>query len=261
MSLLRPSSFVNPLIYASRETNKAVRGKTELWAVVQANARHARDVADAVDARDLQEVKRIVDRAKLTRHEFLSVCDRLGFRTRNETDESEDGNSPSDEGEEAARPTTVLGDPPAAGVTPTSARAAPGGAKTSPEDQVIAVVDPASLLGKVPVFFLDAEGRGGTTALALATIENDAETVRRLIKEVSADCKFLIVTPGRDRIVNDPVSRSVDLMRWNMRRFFTMVEGGENIAVRFWVSHWDEHRQPAYVRQRQTKVFYSQSTF
>lgn len=41
-----------------------------------------------------------------------------------------------------------------------------------------------------PIFFLDAEGRGGTTALALATVENDADTVRRLLKEVSARCSY-----------------------------------------------------------------------
>lgn len=37
----------------------------------------------------------------------------------------------------------------------------------------------------IPVFFLDSEGRGGTTALSLATVENDAAMVQRLIKEVS----------------------------------------------------------------------------
>lgn len=188
-SQAKPRMYQMPFLFAlhaSRDASKAVRGKRGLWAVVQANARHTRDVAAAVDARDLQEVKRIVGRAKLTRHEFVSVCDRLGFRNRNETDESRDGNSPSDDSEEAAR-STGLGDSPPAGVKPTSALAAPGGAEASTEDHVATVVDSASLLGKVPVFFLDAEGRGGTTALALATIENDAETVRRLIKEVSAD--------------------------------------------------------------------------
>lgn len=160
-----------------------MRGKRELWAVVQANARHARDVADAVDTRDLQEVKRIVDRAKLTRREFASVCDRLGFRTEKGTDESIDGNCLG-ESEESLR-TIPLGGPPTAAVGPTPAVAYPVGAETRAENKgATTVLDTTSLLGKVPVFFLDAEGRGGTTALALATIENDAETVRRLVKEV-----------------------------------------------------------------------------
>lgn len=165
-----------------------MRGKRELWALVQANARHARDVADAVDARDLREVKRIVDRAKLTRHEFASVCDRLGFRDRRETDEGEDGKCNGDEGEEGAR-TTLPGNSPTAAAELTSAVAAPGGADPGAENKAA-----TSLLGKVPVFFLDAEGRGGTTALALATIENDVETVRRLMKEVSADQKAVSLT-------------------------------------------------------------------
>lgn len=154
--------------------------------MVQANARHARDVADAVDARDLQEVKRVVDRANLTRHEFLSVCDRLGFRNRNETDDSKDGNCYGDDGEMGAQ-TTMLGGPPAAAVEATLAVATATGAEPGAEGRAAAAaVGPASLLGKVPVFFLDAEGRGGTTALALATIGNDAETVRRLMKKVRA---------------------------------------------------------------------------
>lgn len=173
-----------------------MRGKRDLWAVVQANARHARDVADAVNDRDLQEVKRIVDRAKLTRHEFASVCDQLGFRDGKETDEAKHGKCPGDEGEEAAHTAAVPGGPPTAAVEPIPAAAAPGGAETGPEHKFA-----TSLLGEVPVFFLDAEGRGGTTALALATIENDAEAVRRLIKEVGADRWVVSLMPRREQIV------------------------------------------------------------
>ncbi|CAN0406378.1 unnamed protein product, partial [Ectocarpus sp. 12 AP-2014] len=70
-----------------REGTKAVQGDKELWAVIEANARHAREVAHAVNARDLKEVKRIVDRAQLTRDKFVSVCDRLGYRRREEANE------------------------------------------------------------------------------------------------------------------------------------------------------------------------------
>lgn len=138
-----------------RDATKAVRGKKELWNVVQANARYTRDIAAAVQDRNLKEVKRVVDRAKLTRRDFNSVCDRLGF--------------PSDEGENPAREDVkgVASSPPPVPPTPPT----PG--ETAGLDGVGA-----------PIFFLDAEGRGGTTALALATLENDAEMVRRLIKEV-----------------------------------------------------------------------------
>ncbi|CAM9329462.1 unnamed protein product, partial [Hapterophycus canaliculatus] len=162
-----------------REATKAVRGKRELWAVVQANARYARHVAKAVDARDLTGVKRIVDRAKLSRHEFLSACDRLGFRNADEASQraSESGYDGGNNGEvielEAA----------AAAMTTT-----PGGAGAAGREHLSAsssamVENGTLMLGAVPVFFLDAEGSGGTTALALATIENNAEMVRRLVKE------------------------------------------------------------------------------
>lgn len=178
--------FRIPSILPPREATKAVRGKRELWAVVQANARHARDVAAAVDARDLEEVKRIVDRAKLTRHDFASVCDRLGFRSRDEV-KKEKNESCCGEGGEGETSAIVLGGPPIEAGKPTPPAVTPGEAETNgaEENKAAAVVDAAMLLGGVPVFFLDAEGRGGTTALALATIENDAETVRRLMKEVS----------------------------------------------------------------------------
>lgn len=197
--------------------------------MVQANARHARNVANAVDARDLQEVKRIVDRAKLTRHEFVSVCDRLGFRKRNETDETKDGTCQGDAGEEAARATLLGGRPTA--VEPTPAVATDRGAEPGAEDQVAPVVDPASLLGKVPMFFLDAEGRGGTTALALATIENDAETVRRLMKEVRVDWWVGGSTLRRKQTVNGPVSRSAYWMRWKVRSI--VQNGAESFADSF----------------------------
>lgn len=116
--------------------------------MIQANARHGRDVAIAVEARDLNEVKRIIDRAKLTRREFSSVCDRLGFRS----DEAAAGVLKSGENVASSTLPPVLPRP----QTPL----------------------------KMPTFFLDAEARGGTTALALATVENDAEAVRRLIQEV-----------------------------------------------------------------------------
>lgn len=171
--------------YTTRETDKTVQGKRELWAVVQANARHTRDVANAVNARDLEEVKRIVDRAKLTRLDFESVCDRLGFRGRDEAKkEAKDGGS--GEGGEGDTSTIVLGDPPKAAGDPATPAVIPGKAENEGDEEnaAAAVVDASILLGGVPVFFLDGEGRGGTTALALATIENDPQTVRRLVKEV-----------------------------------------------------------------------------
>lgn len=153
--------------------------------MVQANARHARDVADAVNARDLEEVKRIVDRAKLTRLDFESVCDRLGFRSRDEVKEEENKRGCGKSGEEGTSAIVVSGPPIAAG-EPALPAGMPGEGETNggEENEAAAVVDTAMLLRGVPVFFLDAEGRGGTTALALATIENDPETVRRLMKEV-----------------------------------------------------------------------------
>ncbi|CAM9420486.1 unnamed protein product [Ectocarpus fasciculatus] len=165
-----------------REATKAVRGDKELWAVIEANTRYARDVAHAVNARDLKEVKRIVDRAQLTRDKFASVCDRLGFRRREEANEraretscGDSGETPASTIEEAlsVRPTL----PTASEKPSVGALAMPWTAQDGTETNDV------SSLRVIPVFFLDAEGRGGTTALALATIENDAETVRRLMKE------------------------------------------------------------------------------
>lgn len=151
--------------------------------MIEANTRHARDVVHAVDARDLKEVKRIVDRAQLTRDKFASVCDRLGFRRREEANERARGISCGDSTEAPAstveealsvRPTPpTTAEKPSVAALPTPWTAQDG-----------AETNDGSLLRELPVFFLDAEGRGGTTALALATIENDAETVRRLMKEV-----------------------------------------------------------------------------
>lgn len=171
------------LNFTPREANKAVRGKRELWAVVQANARHARDVADAINARDLEEVKRIVNRAELTRSDFESVCDGLGFRRRDEVRNESNQEGCGEGGKEETCATTLGGSPNEAGEsTPPS----PGNPETNGDEgnKATAAVDATALLGKLPVFFLDAEGRGGTTALALATINNDPETVRRLMNEV-----------------------------------------------------------------------------
>lgn len=196
--------------FLSREAKKALRGKRELWAVIQDNARHTRDVAKAVDARDLREVKRIVDRAKLSRHDFLSACDRLGFlsadEARRRANESDYGGVKNgvDIGPESpyAVPGTSTNrtkesmelQAEAASMTTMSGGAGIAGGDNpfaASNDRPSATVeDGALLLGAVPVFFLDAEGRGGTTALALATIENDAEMVRRLVKEVSGDVRF-----------------------------------------------------------------------
>lgn len=153
--------------------------------MIEANTRHARDVAHAVNARDLKEVKRIVDRAQLTRDKFASVCDRLGFRRREEANEraretscGDSGEAPASTIEEAlsVRPTL----PTASEKPSVGALATPWTAQDGTE------TNDGSSLRVIPVFFLDAEGRGGTTALALATIENDAVTVRRLMKEVGS---------------------------------------------------------------------------
>ena len=195
LNLLNP-----PRPTPTRETSKAVQGKRELWAVVQANARHARDVANAVDARDLQEVKRIVDRARLTRHDFLSVCERLGFRHKNEVAEVMGDGSFDDQIDAEAKKararlkpanSTATG---SAGTEP--AAEAPGEAEACAESKPAAAAGDAALeLGEIPVFFLDAEGKGGTTALALATIDNNVETVRRLVKEVRYDTCVLVRVP------------------------------------------------------------------
>lgn len=127
--------------------------------MVQANAKYAREVATAVENRDLEEIKRIIERAKLTRPEFSLTCDRLGFKA--------DGVVSAEKvagGNDTESSSTMLPLP----VPP-----------STPRNKA------ASLEGvRVPTFFLDAEGMGGTTALALATIQSDAEVVRRLVKEV-----------------------------------------------------------------------------
>lgn len=201
-------SMHSALSVLCREATKAVRGKRELWAVVQANARHTRDVAKAVDTRDLREIKRIVDRAKLSRHEFLSACDRLGFRNADEASRraSESGYGGGvDIGPESRKSVSGTSENTAEEVVELEAVAAPvtttlGGVTEAVGDNEPVTLNTipsaieengASMLGAVPVFFLDAEGRGGTTALALATVENDADMVRRLVKEVSSNAGLL----------------------------------------------------------------------
>ena len=132
--------------------------------VIEANARYARVVASAVGARDLKEVKRAVDHAKLTRREFSSACTRLGLV-------SDNGNAVSETGKIMA-----------------TAASAPSVPSTQPTPSKLGLK--SNLEGHPPVtFFLDAEARGGTTALALATIENDVGMVRRLIQEVNEQCR------------------------------------------------------------------------
>lgn len=140
-----------------RELTRSVRDKKELCGVIQANARYTREVAAAVKKRDLNEVNRILDRANLSRREFLSVCERLGLATSTQSKEA-------------------------------------GGAGGYNSDDLTACVVPNAAVkadidnlgsGNMPVFFLDAEGPGGTTALALATVLNEPETLRHLLKEVS----------------------------------------------------------------------------
>lgn len=164
--------------------------------MVQENAQQTRSVTAAVQARDLKEINRIIDHAKLTRHEFNTACDRLGLSVNGATATaitSEDGENP------AAASAPVPGPwAPQAPQTFGKNNARLGGVETPvvfPDASKNTSMDPtaskrASLGGSVGplVFYLDAEGRGGTTALALATVENDAETVRRLLKEVGARC-------------------------------------------------------------------------
>lgn len=116
--------------------------------MIRANAWHAQNVTAAIEARRLDEVKRIVDGAKLARSEFLSACARLGFKSGGvdmvpERDESVTSSPLSEKN--------------------------PG-----LED------DPCA----TTLFFLDAEAHGGVTALALATTQNNVKAVRRLINEV-----------------------------------------------------------------------------
>lgn len=148
----------------ARESTRSLRDKKELWSVVHANARYARDVAAAVTKRDLNEIKRIIDRAHVSRRDFSSVCERLGFAA---SAESRDADSPHDPNSNDYKSTTK---------------------DDSVDSATQANVDVLGSEKLPPVFFLDAEGPGGTTALALATVLNDPETVRRLLKMVSARC-------------------------------------------------------------------------
>lgn len=136
--------------------------------MVQANAQQTPSVTAAVEARDLKEINRIIDHAKLARPEFTSACDKLGLSTNSATVAGKGG--------EPVASAPVPPVPPVVSSPPTP--------PTPSKSASIGSVGP-------PVFYLDAEGRGGTTALALATVENDADTVRRLLKEVIARCIFL----------------------------------------------------------------------
>lgn len=136
-----------------------------MWAVIEANAGYTRQVAAAVEARDLTEIKRITGRANLPRRKFSSVVDRLGLGCRADASNREEMSS-----------SQVGFDDPASVEPPLAPPCAP--------PAHVKVTTTGSDSVGFPVFFLDAEGRGGTTALALATVENNLETVRLLIKEV-----------------------------------------------------------------------------
>lgn len=136
--------------------------------MIQANARYAREVTVAVRGRDLPEINRIIDSAKLTRREFSSVCKSLDLTPGADTI---GGTNNCDK--EIPLPETVQ--------SPMSPTPHTPGTEIGGRD----AVETGSGIGPLPTFFLDAEGPGGTTALALATIQNDTETVRRLIKGVS----------------------------------------------------------------------------
>ncbi len=196
--------------------------------MVQANAQHARDVAGAVDARDLQEMRRIMDRAKLTRQDFLSVCERLGFRRRSDGGTPEAGEGcRGDDGEGGAEATALAtpelpgGSTEAGAGEPGPAAEALGEGETGAENRPADAGEVAALeLGEVPVFFLDAEGKGGTTALALATTNNDVETVRRLVKEVRERKQFVRVsrwfqTGGEERLAVESARSTALHDRWS----------------------------------------------
>lgn len=116
--------------------------------MIRANARYARNVTTAIEARRLDEVKQIVDGATLTRSEFLSACAWLGFKS--------DGVDVVPNRDESVT------------------------SSTSSEQNPGLEGDPCA----TTPFFLDAEARGGVTALALATTQNNVEAVRGLIQEV-----------------------------------------------------------------------------
>lgn len=225
------------VLFHSRKLTTAIRGKEELRAVVQANARHSIEVANAVDRRDLGEVKRIVDRAKLSRREFLSACDRLGFQNAHEPSrrpstggcgDGDDGvdNAPASKRADQSSPSDI----PSEAVMEAQAAEVPettlsvGSGKAGDDSSMFDTVhdhrgamfgDGSVSVGATPVFFLDAEGRGGTTALALATIQNDIEMVRRLVKEVSGrvvgDC-------GRQSFALDTRDSFLYQLRASVRR-------------------------------------------
>lgn len=102
--------------------------------------------------------------AKLPRHKFSSVCEDLGLSSLAKQGSRKTNATDGNDNQEPIKQITPMGDE----FLPIGMDSARG----------------------IPVFFLDAKGRGGTTALALATIQNDPETVRQLLQEVCAVCAF-----------------------------------------------------------------------
>lgn len=118
--------------------------------MIEANTELACEVAAALRARDLNEVTRIVNRANFSRVQFGDACVRLGFGSRTP-----------------------------AGVAPLSAL------RGEQEEAPLHSGEGGPAERAAPAFFLDAQGPGDTTALILATLQNDHELVRRLLDAVS----------------------------------------------------------------------------
>lgn len=118
--------------------------------MIEANTELACEVAAALRARDLNEVTRIVNRANFSRVQFADACGRLGLGSRTP-----------------------------AGVAPL------GASREEQEEAPVHSREGGPAKRAAPVFFLDAQGPGGTTALILATLQNDHEIVRRLLDAVS----------------------------------------------------------------------------
>lgn len=142
----------------NRESTRAAQDSKELWATIEANAQLALDVAAAAKARDLPEINRIIDRSNLSRQKLSFACERLGLVRHVQSGGCSNG---------------VI-------------RTEQGKAKTSADAKVVEGMT-------TPLFFLDKEGPGGMTALSLATVNDDVDTVRHLIKKVSTRRRLAIV--------------------------------------------------------------------
>lgn len=135
----------------NRQPIKAGKDAAELRDAVNENTRLSRHVAAAVESRDLPEIRKVLANAGISRPQLSAACERLGSLA------AKDGA----DGTRHDAPVTDGRDP-----------------ETLPGDR-----DPKAKAS--PPFFLDTPDAGGTTALILAALQDDPETVRYLLRAVS----------------------------------------------------------------------------